>query len=158
MIQQASVHEQMSHGHTRLIWLLDDIQAHLEGLCEGTDEPELILEELVSYVRAFSEELDGHIEEEEADIFPRAEAASGDHGRKELVELEGEHRHLQAQMKAFWEMLSDACEKPIDGNGTCFNDLLERVGAIREDLARHSSHERSFLTQAEHRLRELPPE
>lgn len=158
MTQQASVHEQMSHGHTRLIWLLDDIQAHIEGLREGTDEPELILEELVSYVRAFSEELDGHIEEEERDIFPRAEAVGGDDGREELAELEEEHRHLQADMKAFWTMLSDTCEKPVDGNGTCFTNLLDRVSAIREDLAAHSSHERAFLTQAEHQLRESSPE
>ncbi|MFP4596773.1 MAG: hemerythrin domain-containing protein [Persicimonas sp.] len=157
MTQQASVHEQMSHGHTRLIWLLDDIQAHLEGLCEGTDEPELILEELVSYVRAFSEELDGHIEEEETDVFPRAEAVGGGDGRQELAELEAEHRSLQAQMKAFWTILSDACEISGEGNGTCFDDLLDRVGAIRKELAAHSSHERAFLTQAEHQLRESSP-
>jgi hemerythrin-like domain-containing protein len=148
-----TAHAQMSHGHTRLIWLLDDIEAHLQGLREGTDAPELILDELISYARAFTEELHGHIEEEETDIFPRAQAIAGAQELDELANLHDEHRHIETQMRAFWVMLSKACEEGHRTRyETCFDDLFERLLSIREHLTEHSSHERAFLTQVEQRL------
>jgi hemerythrin-like domain-containing protein len=154
----AHSHAHLSHGHTRLIWLLDDIEAHLQGLREGSDAPGLILDELVSYARSFMEELEGHIEEEETDLFPRAKSVAGDDELDELADLQGEHRHLEKQMRAFWAMLSKACEKGHRTRyETCFDDLFERVCSIREHLTAHSSHERAFLTQVEHRLTNEPP-
>lgn len=146
----------LSHGHSRLIWLLDDIEAHVEALREGTEAPELLVEELVLYVRSFSAELHEHIEEEERDIFPRALSAAGEHARTEVAELDAEHRRLEAQIEAIWAKLSKLCEGPLDGNGICFTDLFEQVRSIRAHLSAHSNHERAFLSRVEHSLAEKP--
>jgi iron-sulfur cluster repair protein YtfE (RIC family) len=145
-------HAQLSHGHSRLIWLLDDIDAHLEGLCSENESPELILEELVSYVRAFGDELDGHIDEEETDIFPQAAAVATEPERRELAEIEEEHRRLEERLARFWSKLAQLCEAPPDRYETCCVDLVEQARELRVALTAHSSHERDFLTRVEPRI------
>lgn len=148
-----TAHPPMAHGHTRLIWLLDDIDAHLEGLSGGGGDQALILEELVSFTRAFHEELEGHIAEEEADIFPLAAAVASPDELAELDEINREHRALEASMKSFWAGLSQFCEEnPVRRHEICCDQLLEHVRSIREHLIAHSAHERDFLTRVEPRV------
>ncbi len=139
---------EMAHGHTRLIWLLDDIEAHLDGLADGADDHELILEELVSFARSFTDELGGHIQEEESEIFPQAEQVAGEDGRRELAEILEEHRQLQAELDELWALFGRAA----DGLDVHVSPLLARVRALREHLSAHSRHERLFLSRMEARV------
>lgn len=151
---QETTQPQMAHGHTRLIWLLDDIDAHLDGLSSADSEDQaLILEELVSFTRAFHEELDGHIAEEEADIFPLAEAVATAEERSELEDINQEHRKLESMMKSFWQVLSQHCEETsARRHEPCCDQLFEQVRSIREHLVAHSAHERNFLMRVEPRV------
>lgn len=145
-------HTEMAHGHTRLIWLLDDIEAHLEGLGEDSEERALILEELVSFARSFTDELDGHIAEEESTLFPAAEAVADDAERDELATIYAEHRDLEEHVQDFWALLSRACDGSDGRHGVCLDTLFEKVRSIREHLTAHSSHERAFLGRIEPRV------
>ena len=152
----ATFKEQVAHGHTRLIWLLDDVEAHLQGLHE-TDGEDLILEELVSFARAFTEELDEHIDEEETEIFPAAEAVAADAEHAQLEELDAEHRRLQAQMKEFWALMARAREEEQDRRHvSCLDELFDKVRSIREHLTSHSVHERTVLAKIEPRIEPRP--
>lgn len=142
----------MAHGHSRLIWLLDDIEAHLEGLCSVEEAHELILDELVSFTQSFAEELFEHIDEEEAEIFPSAEAIAAGDDHTHLGALDREHRMIEEDVRAFVDTLEQIAADESAWNDSCFRDLYGQVRSIRELLAAHSVHERSFLSQIEHRL------
>jgi hemerythrin-like domain-containing protein len=145
----------MAHGHTRLIWLLDDIEAHLDGI-RGSEDPALIIEELISYTREFNDELDEHIGEEETRIFPAAARVASQEELEELDEIHDEHRQIEAQLQEFWEVLSQGCEQKNGArHGVCCDKLIALVSKMRQTLAAHSAHERQFLSQVEPRVEDL---
>lgn len=140
------VRGKMAHGHSRLILLIDDLKAHIQGLCE-TSEQELLIEELLNYARFFTDELREHIAEEEADVFAVVAGFADEATVAELDSLFDEHRRIERELAALWQTLDGlrASEE------TC-KTLAGQVESLQSELLAHSVHERQFLGGVEQKL------
>lgn len=149
-IRRAStLHGQLSHGHSRLTWLLDDLEAHVTGLQSDSDARDLILEELAVFAESLTTELRHHIEEEEQEVFALVRLRVAGEEAAELSALEEEHRGLHACLDALWAAI-DATR--ADHTPQAVGRLADTVSTLRENLHHHSGHERRFLSEIEVRL------
>ena len=142
-------HGHLSHGHSRLTWLLDDLEAHVTGLQSDSDARDLILEELAEFATRLTGELRGHIEEEELEVFAAVRLRVGADDAAEIAALEEEHRALHANLDAMWAAI-DATR--ADHTPQAVQRLADAVTALRQNLHNHSGHERRFLSEMELRL------
>lgn len=147
-----TLHLDLVHGHSRIIWLLDEFEAHLRALhSEPTGAP-YILEELEKYWDELRDHLREHIVEEEEELFPMVRLTATDFERRELVELQREHAELVRKLsgveatvhRLFTAAEADRC--PL------VKSLAEQAGALREELVEHSRHERAFLRTIKSKL------
>lgn len=147
-----TIRDELRHGHSGLIWLLDEVDAHLRGLIEDPECPEMILEELIGYAKRFCDEVAGHIDEEEDDLFPLVQSVLAGPDLDELDSLSREHGELLCDLARLSTALGKLVEEPDSRVPETFADMLELSNQTRAHLAAHSKHERAFLRSIEDRL------
>lgn len=147
-----SLRDDLVHGHSRLVWLMDDIDAHLAGLAAEPLDRELLEEEFLTYSRAFAEELREHIDEEEGDLFPLVRSIAGGPEMDSLVELQRQHQQLLIDLGRWGVLIEELTGAPDERRAFVIGALCDHSRTIREHLVIHSKHERSFLLSVEDRL------
>lgn len=136
---------ELRHGHSGLIWLLDEVDAHLRGLSDGPEHPEEIAEGLVHYVQRFCEEVIEHVEEEEEILFPLVRSKVSTAQRQELDRLMRQHRALLVSLHMLAGALprdTTSCDQWREGT---VERLHELSAATRTHLVQHSRDERRFM-------------
>lgn len=132
----AEEREKFVHGHSNLLLLLDEVEAHVDGLA-GCETPEFMLAELQPFWNEFTAELVEHLEEEETDVFPNLGPSQSARGLKRILE---QHRDLQVRVDEINGFI-DTYEHSED-NVKHFKWLIED---FRAAFRRHSSDEREFI-------------
>jgi iron-sulfur cluster repair protein YtfE (RIC family) len=147
-----TIREQLGHGHSDLIRLLDEVDAHLRGLSAEPDAPDVILEEFVRYADRLHDEVVEHIAEEETELFPMIRTVAGAAQLDELSRLQSQHRQLLESLEAFTAALDELPSKPPAALCAGLRVLRRLASTLREDLRAHSQMERAFLREVEDRL------
>lgn len=128
--------EKFVHGHSRLLRLLDDVEAHVDGLvaCEA---PEFMLNELRPFWNDFTAELVEHVDEEETEVFPNLGPGQSDRGLRRILT---QHRELQARVDEIDDFI-DTYQHTED-NIKHFKWMIED---FRAAFRKHSADEREFI-------------
>ena len=147
--EQETLHGHFAHGHSRLTWLMDDLEAHVAGLRSATDAHELILEELTGFATRLTEELREHMGEEESNVFSLVRLRASNVQAEELDEIQREHQRLLGDLEAMWAAIEAARADPTPQIVQC---LADTILTLKTNLQHHSSHERRFLADFEAQL------
>lgn len=146
------IREELRHGHSGLILLLDEVDAHLAGLIDADSACcQVIIDDLDVYAGRFCDELTDHINEEEGDLFPLVAKFIGKSAVTSLTRLRGQHDELLSNVAHFLGVLQSVTDSECaDADNV---RLLQRLSAeMRSHLVEHSREEKTFLRELEARL------
>ncbi len=147
-----SLRADLAHGHSRIIWLMDELDAHLEGLASDPTGAEFIVEAFQAYWTQFSDDLREHIREEEQDLFPLVRLHATDSDLSGLQGLQDEHARLIGDLDAFDVIADSFFAAPKGQNVSLVAKLQNLMESIRVHLVEHSRNERRFLRDVETRI------
>lgn len=147
-----TLHDDLAHGHSRLTWLMDEIDAHLNGLVAEPSSAEYVLDEFRAYWAEFRENLRDHIIEEEDELFPLVRLHATDSDLTELGELQVEHARLLIELEKFGLEMDSLFASEGDERAPVTRRMQASAKILREHLASHSRHERQFLRKVEERI------
>lgn len=138
---------ELVHGHSRLLWLIDEVDAHLRGLWEPDDENvEPILEELLSYWDTLRAELGAHMDHEEHDVFQTVDRVAPQFAAQVSV-LRAQHANLDKELQVLDGALRDLASPA--GRSLASGALRRAVERFREHFVAHSRDERGVLREIE---------
>lgn len=151
-VKPQQIREQLYRGHSDLIRLLDEVDAHLQGLSAEPHAPEVIFEEFVRYASRLRDEITEHIAEEEGELFPMIRTVAGAAQLDGLSRLQSQHHLLLESLEGFMAALESLPPKPPDALCAGLGVLRRMASTLREDLREHSRDERAFLCEVDERL------
>jgi len=130
--------ENFVHGHSNLVRLLDEVEAHVEGLA-SCETPNFMIAEMMPYWNAFKTELLEHVEEEETLVFPQL----GGHSDRGIQKLSAQHKDLETRIDEITQFIETYSHD--DENFRRFQWLIEN---FRVAFKRHSAEEREYIARS----------
>lgn len=147
-----TIRADLIHGHSRLTWLMDELDAHLTGLAAEPTGAEYVLDEFRAYWAEFRDDLRDHIIEEEDELFPLVRLHATDSDLTELGELQVEHARLLIELEKFGLEMDALAESEGEERCPVIRRMQTGAKTMREHLVAHSRHERQFLREVEGRI------
>ena len=132
----ADERERFVHGHSNLVRLLDEVEAHVEGLA-NCETPTFMIAEMTPYWNAFKAELLEHVEEEETLVFPQLG------GHSAIQKLTEQHNDLKTRIDEITRVIETYTHD--DETFRRFQRLIEN---FRVAFKRHSADEREFIARS----------
>ena len=130
--------EHFVHGHSSLVRLLDEVEAHIDGL-QGCQTPDFMIEEMKPYWNAFKLELIEHIDEEETEMFPHLTGRND----RNLRTLQKQHADLKSRVDEITQFI-----QTYRHSEEHFKKFQWLIDDFRAAFKRHSADERAFIQRS----------
>lgn len=135
----------LAHSHSALIFRMDELDAHAQGLAEASDDLAPLIDALHESFSLFNSDMLAHIAHEEGFVF--VEAQRGGLSASDVQVLVGEHRALCAGLEQLREQIEQLNVATPSAQRA---SLVRSIAALRNTFVHHSITEHSLLGVPDH--------